>query len=141
MTGIVAALRLPLAIDELAQHTRRLEREHGHGLVMRQAHGRLLVLRPGWKPANCWCINCEARYIAELAKFDIFASATFVVCPDCGNKRCPRATSHQDACSGSNESGQEGSMYVVAPLEPRPMPDEARARFRELLAERRARHA
>lgn len=32
-------------------------------------------------------------------------------CPACGNKRCPRATDHRFACTGSNEEGQPGSRY------------------------------
>ena len=36
---------------------------------------------------------------------------TFIVCPNCGNKRCPRATDHDLACTNSNEPGQEGSRY------------------------------
>lgn len=34
-----------------------------------------------------------------------------VVCPACGNKRCPHATNHANECTGSNESGQRGSDY------------------------------
>ena len=34
-----------------------------------------------------------------------------VVCPKCGNKRCPHATDHNNACTNSNEPGQEGSIY------------------------------
>lgn len=37
---------------------------------------------------------------------------TMIVCPDCGNKRCPKATNHVNACTGSNEPGQSGSLYV-----------------------------
>jgi hypothetical protein len=33
------------------------------------------------------------------------------LCPTCGNKRCPKATDHELACTGSNEPGQEGSVY------------------------------
>ena len=33
------------------------------------------------------------------------------LCPDCGNKRCPRATDHTLACTGSNAPGQPGSAY------------------------------
>jgi hypothetical protein len=33
------------------------------------------------------------------------------VCSICGNKRCPHATDHDLACTGSNETGQEGSQY------------------------------
>lgn len=35
----------------------------------------------------------------------------FIVCPDCGNKRCPKATFHGNKCTNSNEVGQEGSRY------------------------------
>ncbi len=34
-----------------------------------------------------------------------------VVCPTCGNKRCPHATDHNNACTNSNEPGQTGSIY------------------------------
>ena len=29
-----------------------------------------------------------------------------ILCPKCGNKRCPRADSHANACTNSNEPGQ-----------------------------------
>ena len=34
-----------------------------------------------------------------------------VLCADCGNKRCPKATDCTNPCSGSNEVGQKGSAY------------------------------
>lgn len=34
-----------------------------------------------------------------------------IVCPICGNKRCPKATDHNLECTNSNESGQKGSRY------------------------------
>jgi len=34
-----------------------------------------------------------------------------VACDICGNKRCPHGTNHEHECSGSNEPGQEGSVY------------------------------
>ena len=34
-----------------------------------------------------------------------------VVCPNCGNKRCPKATDHTLECTNSNEPGQKGSRY------------------------------
>lgn len=33
------------------------------------------------------------------------------LCPNCGNKRCPKATDHVLECSGSNLPGQTGSFY------------------------------
>ncbi|WP_413773464.1 hypothetical protein [Klebsiella sp. K-Nf6] len=63
---------------------------------------------PGkWIPVSeripdCWCRACRPVAINDMR---------FVVCPDCGNKRCPRANDHRNACTGSNEPGQEGSAY------------------------------
>jgi len=34
-----------------------------------------------------------------------------ILCPECGNKRCPKATDHEFKCTGSNEPMQPGSMY------------------------------
>lgn len=33
------------------------------------------------------------------------------LCPECGNKRCPKATDHRLECTHSNEPGQPGSAY------------------------------
>lgn len=35
----------------------------------------------------------------------------FIVCPKCGNKRCPHATDRKFACTSSNDPGQAGSYY------------------------------
>jgi len=46
-----------------------------------------------------------------------FAEMRFVVCPNCGNKRCPKANDHRNACTNSNEVGQKGSSWEhVKPL-------------------------
>lgn len=34
-----------------------------------------------------------------------------IVCEKCGNKRCPHANNHRNACTNSNEPGQSGSAY------------------------------
>jgi hypothetical protein len=34
-----------------------------------------------------------------------------ILCPKCGNKRCPHATDHRHECTGSNDPGQVGSVY------------------------------
>lgn len=57
---------------------------------------------------DCWCRTCRPVVLNDMR---------FVVCPDCGNKRCPRANGHRNACTGSNEPGQEGSAYPDAQQE------------------------
>jgi hypothetical protein len=36
---------------------------------------------------------------------------TMIVCPDCGNKRCPKASDHRLSCTSSNDLEQAGSVY------------------------------
>ena len=63
----------------------------------------------------CGCATCiEAVKQAELdATGDTLAYLCryMVLCPTCGNKRCPKATHHGYECSGSNTPGQTGSWY------------------------------
>lgn len=54
----------------------------------------------------CWCRTCRPVRITDMR---------FVICPECGNKRCPKANDHRKSCSGSNEPGQDGSAYPSAP--------------------------
>ena len=35
-----------------------------------------------------------------------------ILCPECGDKRCPHASDHRLACTGSNEPGQASSIYT-----------------------------
>ncbi|MCU2521151.1 hypothetical protein N8S40_01200 [Enterobacter hormaechei subsp. steigerwaltii] len=51
---------------------------------------------------DCWCRTCRPVTVTDMR---------FVVCPDCGNKRCPHANDHRNACTGSNEPGQEGGAH------------------------------
>lgn len=58
------------------------------------------------------CIKCDAAYRESLPVNDIGRMMRrMILCPSCGNKRCPKATDHELLCSGSNESGQLGSIY------------------------------
>ncbi len=57
---------------------------------------------------ECWCTTCRPITMADMR---------FVVCPDCDNKRCPKANDHRNACTNSNEVGQKGSSWEhVKPL-------------------------
>lgn len=60
-----------------------------------------------WRPSDgtgeqCGCHKC----IQERDEVAIH----MVVCPTCGNKRCPKASNHELACTNSNEPGQTGSV-------------------------------
>jgi hypothetical protein len=57
-------------------------------------------------PGECWCETCRPNTKLE---------SRMILCPVCGNKRCPRATHHDNACTGSNEPGQRGSSWENYP--------------------------
>jgi len=54
---------------------------------------------------KCWCQKCFEKETG----FSNFM--WMVLCPACGNKRCPKATGHTLECTGSNNPGQKGSVY------------------------------
>ena len=84
--------------------------------------------RSGSAP-QCWCQTCRPITLSDMR---------MVVCPTCGNKRCPHANDHRNTCTGSNEPGQKGSAYehVAVPSassggerEREPTPEEAAWQF------------
>jgi hypothetical protein len=75
--------------------------------------GEPVAAAPAWRsdvPAMC-CHRCHGHLLPDR----------MIICPDCGNKRCPKASDHDIACSGSNSPGQPGSVFgdpVASHLEP-----------------------
>lgn len=62
------------------------------------------------------CRHCEDEFLKSQT-----GCRLFVVCSVCGNKRCPKATHHDNECTGSNEPGQKGSSWEnVKPASNRP---------------------
>lgn len=51
----------------------------------------------------CWCVKCYPTW------------DRMITCPNCGNKRCPRASDHAFSCTNSNEPNQPGSVYGGVP--------------------------
>ena len=49
----------------------------------------------------------------ETCRPNAFGDMRMIVCAICGNKRCPHAADHRNACTGSNEPGQAGSSWAV----------------------------
>jgi hypothetical protein len=59
---------------------------------------------------GCGCYKCQDTIIVPGTMMPV-TMGKFIVCPQCGNKRCPRGTDHTLACTNSNEPGQAGSRY------------------------------
>lgn len=58
------------------------------------------------------CGNCHACLTGVVHESGLPMLATWMIlCPICGNKRCPKANDHVNDCTDSNEPGQPGSAY------------------------------
>lgn len=72
-------------------------------------------LRRNGETQECPCNACHKERLAANPPADrtgslmALASRGMVLCPACGNKRCPHANDHRNACTGSNELGQVAS--------------------------------
>lgn len=65
---------------------------------------------------ECWCYECNKDRQTFIGGMKVpFFATRMILCPECGNKRCPKATNHELACTGSNEPGQPGSRYIKPP--------------------------
>ena len=71
-----------------------------HALVSPLFQGLCEASEVNW---GCECFTC-----LEAGAFAV----RMVLCPSCGNKRCPKATHHDHPCTNSNEPGQPGSRHA-----------------------------
>ena len=60
-------------------------------------------------PVACYCYNCNKNKVDENRW--LYVLTRMIVCPTCGNKRCPHSTDHNLECTNSNQPGQPGSRY------------------------------
>lgn len=103
--------------EERAEHDASIKAFKAMLAAATQSPGSEQSTVPGkWIPVSeqkpdCWCLTCRPMVLNDTR---------FVVCPDCGNKRCPRANDHRNVCTWSNEPGQEGSAYQNTPQEEKP---------------------
>ncbi len=100
---VIAALEL--AIDTLKEYAINCHTGY-EPMASVDAREAITIMRGLAEDAGavkCWCSTCRPITITDMR---------MVVCPDCGNKRCPKATDHRFLCTNSNESGQTGSSYT-----------------------------
>lgn len=84
---IIQDLRVVAGMTALQAH------ELNHGTLFTHVTSRAEGL------CGCWSCSPPSRRM------------TMIVCPKCGNKRCPHATHHDNECTNSNASGQRGSRF------------------------------
>lgn len=72
----------------------------------------------GSKPETCLCHRCQEERDDRQGPWGTPLRIPLWNACLCGNKRCPRATDHMLACTGSNDPGQPGSIYAGPSTEP-----------------------
>jgi hypothetical protein len=65
------------------------------------------------EPLMCECHRCIREQDIRTAEGLPISASRMILCPICGNKRCPHASDHELACTGSNAPGQPGSVYAA----------------------------
>jgi hypothetical protein len=65
----------------------------------------------------CQCRQCLRDRNERTAYGWPVEASRMILCVICGNKRCPHATNHRNACTNSNEPGQPGSNYTTPKVE------------------------
>ena len=73
--------------------------------------------RPNPETASSDLLGCTCRRCIEEGDLRNemglpLSSGMMIVCPECGNKRCPKASDHRLTCTKSNQPGQAGSVYT-----------------------------
>ena len=102
--SVPAAMEMDDDFDSAFEHGKAVG-WNAYRAAMLQSFGNSELLNSPVIP-GCSCRTCRPVTMTDMR---------FVVCPECGNKRCPHANDHRNACTGSNEPGQEGSAYPAAP--------------------------
>ena len=68
------------------------------------------------EPVACECHRCIDEKGLNVNGLPL-SMTKMILCPECGNKRCPKASDHRLACTNSNEPGQPGSIYTSPPAQ------------------------
>lgn len=64
---------------------------------------------------QCICHRCiRENDLRDVTGMFPLSGTRMIVCPTCGNKRCPKASDHRLQCTNSNDPGQPGSIYAKA---------------------------
>ena len=105
----VATLILTAALCQYDPGTEPWDVLHQAADEIREAMAKEQADVGTWLTTDCaHCDGIRSKRAMEAGDFSAAITTRMIVCPVCGNKRCPKAAHHDNACSGSNEPGQVG---------------------------------
>lgn len=97
---LVAIIPLPMSVTELVSKIDNLQNENSDTtLYMKQVLSGMAVFDKEFSNVmNCWCRECSYVTSDAFNNLGVNLNSVFVVCPDCGDKRCSKAQSHVNTC-------------------------------------------
>jgi hypothetical protein len=90
-------------LEEAADHIEQLQKVME---LHRDAHRMCVELSR--KEVTCQCGTCRPIDWKDPS------SVRMILCPECGNKRCPKALHHDCICTRSNDTDQEPRAYKAS---------------------------
>ena len=101
--GIYGTIKLPKDIMEYVKELNRAQENHPEvNLFVNNTlipGTNLIIDREFSDLCNCFCYSCFEASNVQLEEFDLRRDFRgMVVCPDCGDKRCPRVALHSNKC-------------------------------------------
>jgi hypothetical protein len=114
----ITAIKQARALDKMAENARELGLDYEpvwdnlpSNKDVEEAM-RAMRMKRLQEPVNHYC--CHACFTASGS----ILLDRMILCPQCGNKRCPKASNHRLDCTSSNDPGQPGSVYTTPPAQP-----------------------
>jgi len=98
MVNEIDGIPEPTLIERLIEVGDWMDEDKGYSIGTEEKYKEFAKKR-------CWCHTCRPIDYTDPE------SVYMRLCPECGNKRCPKATNHTNKCTNSNDPGQEGSIY------------------------------
>jgi hypothetical protein len=101
MVNEIDGIPEPTLLERLIEVGDWMDEDKGYSIGTEEKYNAFVEKRN----AKCNCHTC--RPIGYTDPESVYMR----LCPECGNKRCPKATNHTNKCTNSNDPGQEGSIY------------------------------
>ena len=102
------------AAIHFAARLEELQEQHPDEVLMVSNSTVGFEVRAAGDPCGCrTCVAEDQQVRTDSGLYSWWGAMNvgMILCPECGHKRCPKATDHTLDCSGSNEPGQPGSAY------------------------------
>lgn len=96
----VEAAHEPMSVGRFVSWSLGVQARHpNRTLAILPVMGAVVLVDPSVLRCPCWiCVEANDKVIHGE---NYWLHRTFIVCPDCGDKRCPKAVHHGNPCAAA----------------------------------------